>query len=108
MLVSVSERVREIGIRKALGASPRDISQQFLLEATLLSLSGGLFGVSGGVGMALASAPLIRTFKPLWVGVVAHGAVLTALVFSLGIGLLFGYFPAKRAARLDAILAIRQ
>jgi putative ABC transport system permease protein len=108
MLVSVSERVREIGIRKAIGASPRDISQQFLWEAIVLSGSGGLVGILGGVAMALGTIPLIKHFKPGWVGVIDHRATTVALLVSVAIGLIFGFFPARRAAKLDAILAIRR
>ncbi len=108
MLVSVSERVREIGIRKAIGASPSDIAAQFLWEAIVLSGSGGLVGIIGGVGVAMATVPLIKHFKPGWVGVIDHRATLTALVVSIAIGVLFGFFPARRASKLDAILAIRR
>jgi putative ABC transport system permease protein len=107
MLVSVSERVREIGIRKAIGASPRDIAAQFLWEAIVLSGSGGLVGIAGGVLMAMATVPLIQHFKPGWVGVIDHRATTIAFVVSVAIGLIFGFFPARRAARLDAIQAIR-
>jgi putative ABC transport system permease protein len=107
MLVSVSERVREVGIRKALGANPKDIGRQFLLEAMLLSGAGGGIGVAGGIGMSLLASIIIRHFKPTWVSVIAYGSVTVALLVSVGIGLLFGYFPARRAAKLDAILAIR-
>jgi putative ABC transport system permease protein len=107
MLVSVSERVREIGIRKAIGANPSDIGRQFLLEAIVLSGTGGAVGVVGGAGMAIAASALIRHFKPSWVTVVSHGAVISALLVSFGVGLLFGYFPARRASKLDAITAIR-
>jgi putative ABC transport system permease protein len=107
MLVSVSERVREIGIRKAIGANPRDISRQFLLEAIVLAGTGGLIGVLGGIGMSIGASALIRHFKPSWVTVIAHGAVISALSVSVGVGLVFGYFPARRAAKLDAITAIR-
>jgi putative ABC transport system permease protein len=107
MLVSVSERVREIGIRKALGASPRDIAAQFLWEAVVLSGTGGIVGVSLGIGGAVGASELIRHFKPQWVGVVSETAVTVALVTSFAIGVLFGFFPARRAARLDAIAAIR-
>jgi putative ABC transport system permease protein len=105
--VSVSERVREIGIRKALGASPTDIGSQFLLEAIVLAGSGGVIGVSGGVGMAYLVSAVIRHFKPRWVTVIADGSVLVALCVSIGVGLVFGFFPARRAAKLDAINAIR-
>lgn len=108
MLVSVSERVREIGIRKALGASPSAIRTQFLMEAILLSGFGGVLGVALGVGAALAMGPLLRSFTPGWINIVAFGAAANAMVVSLSIGLLFGYFPARRAAKLDAITAMRR
>ena len=108
MLVSVSERVREIGIRKAIGAGPRDISRQFMLESLVLAGSGGLLGVLGGVGTSQLAAIVIRHFKPSWIGMVTNGAVVAALGVSLGVGLLFGWFPARRAARQDAIAAIRR
>jgi putative ABC transport system permease protein len=108
MLVSVSERVREIGIRKALGAGPRDIRRQFLFEAATLAGIGGVTGVVTGVGAVLLSTMIIRHFKPSWVSVVAWSAIVAALAVSLGVGLLFGYFPARRAAKMDAILAMRQ
>jgi putative ABC transport system permease protein len=107
MLVSVSERVREIGIRKAIGASPSDIGRQFLLEAILLAAVGGTIGVVGGIGMSVVASAVIRHFKPTWVTVIAEGSAVIALCVSAGVGLLFGYFPARRAARLDAITAIR-
>ena len=107
MLVSVSERVREIGIRKALGASPRNIVIQFLVEAMVLSGAGGAAGVGGGVAGAILATKVIQQFKPSWVGVIAEGAVVTALVVSVGVGLVFGFFPAWRASRLDAVTAIR-
>jgi putative ABC transport system permease protein len=107
MLVSVSERVREIGIRKALGASPRDIGAQFLWEAIVLSGTGGIIGVALGISGAIGAAELIRHFRPSWVGVIARTAVAIALATSFGVGLVFGFFPARRASRLDAINAIR-
>ena len=107
MLVSVSERVREIGIRKALGASPRDIGAQFIVEAVVLSATGGALGVSTGVGMAIAASAVIHHFNDSWKGVVSTPAAIVALSVSIGVGLIFGYFPARRAGRLDAILAIR-
>jgi putative ABC transport system permease protein len=107
MLVSVSERVREIGIRKALGASPRDIGRQFLVEAGLLSCVGGLVGVLLGVGGALLGSALIKHFKPTWVTSVSEPAVVAALTVALGIGVIFGYFPARRAGRLDPVTAMQ-
>jgi putative ABC transport system permease protein len=108
MLISVSERVREIGIRKAIGASPRDIAAQFLYEAVVLSGAGGLAGVLAGVAMATLSSQVIAHFKPQWVGVVAVDAVVIALVVSASIGVVFGFLPAKRASELDPVEAMRR
>jgi putative ABC transport system permease protein len=107
MLVSVSERVREIGIRKAIGANPNDIGRQFLLEAIVLAGTGGIVGAGAGTGCALLACSIIRRFQPTWVTVLAQGAIVAALCVSFGVGLLFGYFPARRASKLDAIAAIR-
>ena len=102
MLVSVTERTREIGIRKAMGARRRDILAQFLVEATTLSLTGGLIGVVAGVGLALLAGVL----SPLPTAV-SMPAVLMGIVMSAAIGMFFGSFPAWRAARLDPIEALR-
>ncbi|WP_437648602.1 ABC transporter permease [Sorangium sp. So ce362] len=108
MLVSVSERVREIGIRKALGAAPRDISAQFLCEAALLSGCGGLLGVAGGALAAELASSVIRRFTPGWVGAVSTSAVIAALLVSSGVGVVFGWLPARRAGRLDPVAAMRR
>lgn len=108
MLVSVSERVREIGIRKALGASPWAIGTQFLTEAVLLSGSGGAVGVGSGILLATIANRVIHGFQPNWVGVIAEGAVIAALSVSLAIGVVFGFLPAFRAARLDPVEALRR
>jgi len=102
MLVSVTERTREIGLRKAVGAVRRDISLQFLIEAMTLTAAGGVVGVVLGVGTALligAVSPL-RTETPLW-------SILLGLGVSVSIGLFFGLYPALKAARLDPIEALR-
>jgi putative ABC transport system permease protein len=102
MLVSVTERTREIGLRKAVGALRRDISLQFLIEAMTLTGMGGVVGVLLGVGTALligAVSPL-RTETPLW-------SILLGLGVSVSIGLFFGLYPALKAARLDPIEALR-
>ena len=102
MLVSVTERTREIGIRKAMGARRRDILTQFLVEATTLSLVGGLVGVVGGVSLALLAGAL----SPLPTAV-SMPAIVMGIVMSASIGMFFGSYPAWRAARLDPIEALR-
>jgi len=102
MLVSVTERTREIGIRLAIGAHERHILVQFLVEATVLSLMGGLIGIALGLGLAgLASSVLAIPFAP------SMTVILLAVGFSALIGTLFGFFPALRGARLDPIEALR-
>jgi len=102
MLVSVRERTREIGIRKAVGARDRDVLAQFLIEALTLSLLGGLVGTGIGLLTSAAIGSVAGwgfTFNPL--------TVVVALAFSLGIGVIFGVWPARQAARLDPINALR-
>jgi putative ABC transport system permease protein len=103
MLVTVTERTREIGLRKAIGAKRRDILVQFLIEAMTLSVLGGLVGIAIGAGGALAIGKLVQNFNP----VVAPGAVVMAVGFSVAVGLFFGLYPAWRASRLNPIDALR-
>jgi len=102
MLVSVTERTREVGLRMALGARTRDILGQFLVEAVTLSLIGGLVGVLLGVGGALAVARLAG-----WQVLLSGEAVALAVVFAFTIGVFFGYYPARKAARLNPVEALR-
>jgi putative ABC transport system permease protein len=102
MLVSVTERTREIGIRLAIGAEGRQVLMQFLVEAGMLSLFGGVIGVALGLSLAAAAGVFLNV--PF---VVNGGIVALAFVFSALIGVAFGYFPARRAARLNPIEALR-
>ncbi|HET7181947.1 MAG TPA: ABC transporter permease [Candidatus Limnocylindrales bacterium] len=102
MLVSVRERTREIGIRMALGARRRDIQSQFLIEALTLSVIGGFFGVIVGL---LISAGIGRLAG--WGFILDPGTIAIATVFSLAVGIVFGVWPARQAARLDPVVALR-
>ncbi|HLK58268.1 MAG TPA: ABC transporter permease [Chthonomonadaceae bacterium] len=102
MLVSVTERTREIGIRKAIGATPRDILIQFLIEAASIALLGGVIGVGVGVGGALILAATAH-----WNTIVSVTSVIAGLVTSAGVGLFFGIYPASKAAQLHPIEALR-
>ena len=102
MLVSVTERTREIGLRLAIGALEREVLLQFLIEAVVLSALGGLIGIVLATAASIGLAQLMQVpyvFQP--------GINLLSFVFSAGIGVLFGYFPARRAARMDPIEALR-
>lgn len=102
MLVSVTERTREIGIRMAVGARRRDIMLQFLVESVALSVGGGLIGI----GVGVLGSQLISRFAG-WATLLSLQAVLLAFAFAVAVGVFFGLYPAQRAARLDPIVALR-
>jgi putative ABC transport system permease protein len=102
MLVSVTERTREIGVRMAVGATERDVQVQFLSEAVVLSLLGGGLGVMIGILSATEFSSVLG-----WPTMVSPAALVIAVLFSLGTGIFFGYYPAQKAARLDPIEALR-
>ena len=102
MLVSVSERTTEIGLRKALGARPKTIQMQFLLEAVMLSLLGGIIGILLGNLLSLLFAVWLQVDFEL-----STGAILLAFLFSATVGIIFGWAPARKASRLNPIDALR-
>ncbi|MGH7412298.1 MAG: ABC transporter permease, partial [Candidatus Methylomirabilis sp.] len=102
MLVSVTERTREIGLRLAVGARTRDLLTQFLVEAVTLSLIGGLIGIVLGVAVSASISYLAE-----WSTLISGSAILLAFAFSALVGVFFGYYPARKAAFLDPIEALR-
>jgi putative ABC transport system permease protein len=102
MLVSVTERTREIGIRMALGARTRDVLAQFLIEAVTLSCTGGLIGIAVGIG-----ASKILAVAKNWPTLTSPQAMVIAFLFSVAVGVFFGFYPARKASRLDPIEALR-
>lgn len=108
MLVSVTERTREIGIRLAVGAQGRDILMQFLVEAVLLSAVGGLVGFALGVAASSGVTSVINSFMAVeWPMVISVKAGVLAIVFASAVGIFFGFYPALRASRMDPIEALR-
>ncbi|MFL6556564.1 MAG: ABC transporter permease, partial [Bacillus sp. (in: firmicutes)] len=102
MLVSVSERTKEIGIRKAIGAKRRDVLLQFLIEAVVLSSMGGLIGILFGLGLGKVVSSLMSlsiAYSPT--------VILSSFLFSLVVGVVFGVFPANKASKLNPIQALR-
>jgi putative ABC transport system permease protein len=102
MLVSVKERTREIGIRKAIGARSGDILRQFLIEAVFLTATGGVIGILIGFGIA----QLVKAATPLPASVTGWSVIL-GLVVSVSVGIFFGIFPAQKAAKMDPIVSLR-
>jgi macrolide transport system ATP-binding/permease protein len=102
MLVSVTERTREIGLRKAVGAERSDILSQFLIESAVVSLMGGLLGIVVGWGITFAMAKIAG-----WTAAVTSPAILLALIFSATVGIVFGLWPARKASLLNPIEALR-
>ncbi|HEV3203587.1 MAG TPA: ABC transporter permease [Gemmataceae bacterium] len=109
MLVSVTERTREIGTRMAVGARSRDILRQFLVESVLLSCIGGAIGFGLGVAASVGITKLINSLSSgaEWPVVISIPAAIASLVFSAGVGIFFGFYPARKASKLDPIEALR-
>jgi putative ABC transport system permease protein len=102
MLVSVTERTREIGIRMAIGARSSAVRSQFLIESIVLSLTGGTIGIILGIGLSLAIPAMLG-----WPTLISMMAIVGSVLFSAAVGIFFGYYPARKAASLDPIEALR-
>jgi len=107
MLVIVAERTREIGLRKAVGAKQKDIRAQFVYEALLISFLGGFIGITLGIGISLLMVAVVNSYGISWPFVISYEAVAISFFVSAFFGIVFGWYPAKKAAALDAIQALR-
>jgi len=108
MYVSVTERINEIGLRKAIGATNGQVLRQFLIEAILLTSSGGLGGVIFGMFASWLAIKIINNYLPGWSFIISLNGILFGVVVSTMIGLIFGYAPARTASKLDPIIALRK
>lgn len=107
MLVSVTERTKEIGLRKAIGATSKEVLRQFLIEAVFLTVAGGILGMLIGVGLSVVIAAILGNVVDGWELIIPPEAIVASVVVSTVVGVAFGWYPAKRAAKLDPIEALR-
>jgi len=108
MYATVAERTFEIGLRKAVGASPKDILQQFLIESIIITFLGGVFGIILGIIVIYAVYLGANYYGMDWPLAISWLGILLAIVFSVVVGLIFGLYPARKAAKLDPITALRK
>ena len=107
MLVSVTERTREIGLRKAIGAKRRDILIQFLVEAVFITMVAGIIGIIGGLGLSVLTAAIADKFLPTYDFAISYPSIGVAFAMAFAVGLGFGIYPARKAAHLSPMNALR-
>ncbi|MFH1963123.1 MAG: ABC transporter permease [bacterium] len=109
MIVSVTERTREIGLRKAIGAKRLDILTQFLIESVVISVTGGIIGIVSGIGLGVGIGKLMSKAMPggTWASVVSLSSIILSFCFAIAIGIFFGMYPANKASKLDPVEALR-
>ncbi len=107
MLVAVTERIREIGLRKAVGATPKNIRNQFLIETLVITITSAILGILGGILLSSIITLIARGLEYDWAFIVSPNSVILAVAVGVIIGVIFGYYPARRAAKLDPIAALR-
>ena len=107
MLVSVTERTREIGLRKAVGANNFNIMSQFLIEAVAVTLLGGIIGMIGGVVFSYAISIIAHLLGYDWAFIISPLSIILAITVSAAVGLIFGIYPARKASKLEPVEALR-
>jgi len=107
MLIAVNQRIKEVGLRKALGAKNNDILNQFLIESSFIAFLGGIIGILGGIFLAYVAAVIVQFLGYNWPFLISWQSIVLATTVSIGIGLIFGVYPAKRAARISPMEALR-
>ena len=107
MLISVNQRIREVGLRKAIGAKNSAILFQFLIESVVVTLIGGAVGILGGVAISALAALIIQKLGYHWPFIVTFSSIFLAVFISAGIGIFFGIYPARKAAKLNITEALR-
>ncbi|HLN18890.1 MAG TPA: FtsX-like permease family protein, partial [Patescibacteria group bacterium] len=107
MLIVVNQRIREVGLRKAIGAKNRNIMEQFLTESSAISLMGGILGIVLGIIVSYLAAIVMQSLKYTWPFIVSGQSIIVAVAVSLAIGILFGMYPARKASKISPMEALR-
>jgi putative ABC transport system permease protein len=107
MLIAVSQRIREVGLRKAVGAKNSDVQMQFLIESVFISLLGGVIGIIIGIFVAFVVSVVAQALQYTWPFIVSWQSIVVATLVSMAIGIIFGFYPAGKAAKISPMEALR-